>query len=516
MKASPYSPLRRSQSGVALLISIFVLMLISVMALSLVLASGTETALAGNYRSSSSAYYAALAGLEEGRGRLLPKNPNYLGVNNIPQPLPLNQVLYILNPAPGENVTPTAPAGSSGYPDTQYNKEFPAGLGGATVSFQSSVSSVAGLPPALYKWVRINAVTEKSLNLDVDSKHSPSTLDSSTPLYYDPAHVDASGKPQPSLIVTLAPPPTAVQALEITSFAALPDGSQKLMQYIVAPAPPGNPPALPMNFVPPGSPGQTFPAALTLVGNDVSFLGPSNKSFEVNGNDQFSVGSCTPGTSSAAVSAIGYTNSSDDSFTNIMNGIAPANRNSYFGAGKTTPSVVSVNGLPPNLQTPSGLDALVQAVTQNADAVVTGPVTQNDANNIMPPGMSASNPMTVVVNGDLTFDSWHNTGYGLLVVTGTFKYDPDSSWNGIILVIGQGTLIANQKGNGQIDGAILVAKTRDSSGNLLPDPNLGSAYVDYTGGGLGIYYSSCWVSAAQAAVQNGTPYKILSYRQLSQ
>src|SRR5512137_2362463 len=100
MKALPYLPLRRPEAGVALLISIFVLMLISVMALSLILASGTETSLADNYRSSASAYYAALAGLEEGRGRLLAKNPNYLGANNLPQPFPLNQVLYILNPGP--------------------------------------------------------------------------------------------------------------------------------------------------------------------------------------------------------------------------------------------------------------------------------------------------------------------------------------------------------------------------------------------------------------------------------
>ncbi len=503
MKALHCLPLRRSEAGVALLISIFVLMLISVMALSLILASGTETALAGNYRSSANVYYAALAGLEEGRGRLLAKNPNYLGAA-VPTPLPLNKVLYIVNPAPGEVVSPTDPAGSPSYPDTEYGKEFPAGLAAASVTITNSVSPVAGLPPALYKWVRVNAATEKSLNLDVNGD---GTKDSSTALYYDSARVDAGGKPQPSLIVvdpsTL--PHTATQALEITSFAALPDGSQKLMQYVVAPI------SSNLNFVPPGSTGQSFPAALTLVGNDVNFLGPSNKSFEVNGNDQFSVGSCTPGSSSAAVSAIGYTNSSDNSFTNIMNGIAPPNRNSYFGAGKSTPSVVGVNGLPPNLQTPSGLDALVQSVTQNADAVITGPVTQSDSNNIMPPGMSASNPVTVVVNGDLTFNGWHNSGYGLLVVTGTFNYDPNATWNGVILVIGQGNLIASQQGNGQINGAVLVAKTRDSSGNLLPDPNLGAATVDYSGGGLGIYYSSCWIKAAQAP----STFKILSYHQVS-
>ena len=67
------------QDGIALLIAIFVLLLISVVAIALLVSSGTETALGANYRTSSTVYYAAIAGLEEARGRLLPKNPNYFG-----------------------------------------------------------------------------------------------------------------------------------------------------------------------------------------------------------------------------------------------------------------------------------------------------------------------------------------------------------------------------------------------------------------------------------------------------
>ena len=44
---------RKSEEGIALLISIFVLLLISVVAISLVVSSGTESALAGNYRSAT-------------------------------------------------------------------------------------------------------------------------------------------------------------------------------------------------------------------------------------------------------------------------------------------------------------------------------------------------------------------------------------------------------------------------------------------------------------------------------
>jgi len=496
---------RRSEAGVALLIAIFVLLLIGVTAIALILSSGTESALAGNYRSSASSYYAALAGIEEARGRLLPSNPDYLGpvLATLGTPLPLGSVLYIKNPLPGETVDPTNLSNPATYPDKQYQAEF-AGTPYATptaVQFVNSVSPAAGLPGPLYKWVRINAVTEQSLNLDVDGDNiSPN--DSTTPLYFDPAHLDTTtGLPKPSLIVNAAPPASAAQALEITALASLPNGSQKLLQYLVAPSTPN------LNFGGAGAPNPSFPAALTLDGNNVNFDGPTSTAFNINGNDQFGVGACAPGKN--PVSAIGYTNASDSSYSNILSGIIAANQSHYSGAGTSSPNVNNVSGLP---QTPSGLDSLVQTITQGADDVIKGPVTQTDTSNVFPTGMSPSNPMTIVVNGDLTIYNWHNTGYGLLVVTGTFNYDPDASWKGIILVIGQGQVIATKNGNGQIDGAVLVAKTRDASGNLLPDPNLGAASFKQTGGGLGIYYSTCWMKAAEKTLT----YKVLSYRQLSQ
>src|SRR5580692_3043049 len=87
---------RRSQKGIALLIAIFVLLLISVVAIALLVSSGTETALGANYRASSTVYYAALAGLEEARGRLFPKNPNYFTPAVVPTPFPLGQAVYMM------------------------------------------------------------------------------------------------------------------------------------------------------------------------------------------------------------------------------------------------------------------------------------------------------------------------------------------------------------------------------------------------------------------------------------
>src|SRR3989449_7996560 len=76
MKAERTIRRRRREAGIALLISIFILLLIGVVAIALIVSSGTESALAGNYRSSTGVYYAAMAGLEEGRGRLLDRDPN--------------------------------------------------------------------------------------------------------------------------------------------------------------------------------------------------------------------------------------------------------------------------------------------------------------------------------------------------------------------------------------------------------------------------------------------------------
>ncbi|HJX95358.1 MAG TPA: pilus assembly PilX N-terminal domain-containing protein, partial [Candidatus Acidoferrum sp.] len=213
---------RRSEDGIALLIAIFVLLLISVVAIALLVSSGTETALGANYRSSSTVYYAALAGLEEARGRLVPKNPNYFGASYVPTPFPLNQTLYVINRTPGDNIQPWDQ--SNQYYDKEYKSEF--GVEASSVAFFQGTPSlwdnnVQSIPGPIYKWVRINAVTDQSLFIEIDN----TAYHSGTAVYYDPAHLDYNGNPWPSLIV--GPTSTAMQVLEITAMASLPNGSQK-------------------------------------------------------------------------------------------------------------------------------------------------------------------------------------------------------------------------------------------------------------------------------------------------
>ncbi|MGH9741771.1 MAG: hypothetical protein ACRD51_05400 [Candidatus Acidiferrum sp.] len=479
---------RRSQKGIALLIAIFVLLLISVVAIALLVSSGTETALGANYRSSSTVYYGALAGLEEARGRLLPKNPDYLGAL-VPAlasgaTLPLGQAVYLLNQLPAETITPWD--SSDKYYDNDFQNEFD--YSSAPNSSVNSVwnNSPGGIPGPVYKWVRINAATEQSIYIDVDQDGSK---DNSTPLFYDPAHIDYNGSPWPSLVVGSTS--TAVQALEITALAALPNGSEKMLQYLVSPV----------------TPGLNFPAALTLNGTGVHYTGPGTAQFYVNGTDGNgpppSIGppnGCAP--SSAIYPAIGYLTPSD------LSNINATPSSNYLGQGPPPPSLGLVT-MPPNLQTVAELNNLVESLTAGADRVIAGPATAAN----MPSGMSAANPMIVVVNGDLDLNSWHNTGYGILLVTGELKYDPDAFWNGIVLVIGKGKFTYENNGIGTIVGALLIAQTVDDTTGL-PLASPGAATVAYSSGngGVGVYYSSCWIQYVQA--QDPLLYKVLSFHEI--
>ncbi len=166
------------------------------------------------------------------------------------------------------------------------------------------------------------------------------------------------------------------------------------------------------------------------------------------------------------------------------------------------------------MMSPAQVDAIAQNIIQNADAVIV-PAGSNSTQTayLTSLGMSPTNIMTVVANGDLNIRDWSHDGYGLLLVTGTFTYDPDTVWNGIILVIGQGIVNGSQQEYKQINGEMFVAKTRDTSGNLLTG-RIGGASVSFDPDmqGNGIRYSSCWIQKAQPV---GT-YKVLSFHEISQ
>jgi len=492
----------KREAGVALVIAMVSLLLITGVALAMVMASGMESSLNGNYRSSSSATYAALAGLEEGRGRLLPTNPNPIvvtdGATNLTGYMHVGWATYILNPM-GSDPTGISLVTTT-YADNNYVAEF--GVAPTQTSTATSLSGTnsSNIPGPMYKWVRINPITERSLgNVDVNGDGN---FDATTPLYYDSGITPATLVVPPMVAGVPNPSSTANQVFEITALAVLPNGSEKLMQYLVAPQ----------------TYNMNFPSALTLGGTVGNFAGASSNPYHVNGADGSgsapAVPGCTP--NGTAKDAIGVTNAASAA---VVTAGIPGNRTSHYtGLGGSTPDVATV-GLNSTLSTPNSLNQLVQNIRNNADAVIPNPPNAANVNNSgttynfggpgWPAGMSASNPQTVYVDG--SFDLGPNTGYGLLVVTGNFTYHGNSGWNGVILVIGDGTttFLGNGGGNGEFDGAIFAATTRDATG--APLAGLGTVNFDISGGGgNGIYYNHCWVNT----VQKPPTYKVLSFKEI--
>ena len=552
----PHQP---NESGAAMLIAIFALLLISVVAIALVVSSGTDSSLAGNYRTASSAYYAGVAGLEEARGRLLWKNPDcivnrpiapncpnagFIPMAGVLPAMTLTQVRYILNPNPlsGESVDPTNTANP--YADTEYQNEFGFSLSSADVQTTGSVSDASGIPGPAYKWARITPATEQSIGVDVNGDGN---LDHVTPLVYDPAPAYQPGCPpaNPGLFLPGSVPNcptwssnTAVQVLEITVLAVAPNGGKRLLQYIVAPI-----------IISPDTNDVNFPAAIMVddgqAGNALTFNPPSG--LQVSGVDQCTnpIPAPPPGTPNA-VAAVGYSSSVDyGTVLGPVSAILSQNPSvpNYQGTPISSPTSTppskpyspslwlfpqpypptSLSTTPPppppvgyplrqSWLQPASLDAVMQDIVNSADVIINGPATGSDIWNAAP-GM-ATTPMTIVVKGDLTLNGGFGAptvGNGLLLVTGTLTYHPSATWNGIILVVGQGQMLfAGHHGTGGIYGTVFVAQTRDSSGNLLP--SLQATFGPSSGSdpGNGILYSSCSVNLAQGPIT----YKVLSFHEI--
>ena len=432
-------------------------------------ASGTETSLAGNYRSSSASYYAALSGLEEARTRLISKNPpNPSGLGSY-LPLSLGHVIYITNPLASETVDPTNLGNPATYPDTEYSKEF---FGSpSSVQIVSSTQSLAGSPNALYKWVRINMLTERALRVDVnDTSSNNSSWNSTQTVRFDGTNLTRASAPY--------------QALGITALAALPDGSRKLLQYVAAPITLQIPVTSALTFSGPGTPS-----------NVASFNPPPGAtSFYVDGNDQCSVKVPLPG--------VGVTN--DNDYTSVDNSLkAPSpHQDHYTGAGGYLPNISqSPYTLPVNTQVDFtdaiSISNFLPVVQNAADSFLNGPRTEAD----MPASMSASNPMTVYVNGDLSLTGF--TGYGLLVVRGNLTYTGDSGWKGIVVVLGGTMEEVGSADGGEFDGAVIVVNLGVAS---LGRPT----YIVASPGGKGVYYNSCWVNSAEKPYM----YKVLAFHEI--
>jgi hypothetical protein len=114
-------------------------------------------------------------------------------------------------------------------------------------------------------------------------------------------------------------------------------------------------------------------------------------------------------------------------------------------------------------------------------------------------GASATYPDGVLtyVNGDFTLgpgSPW--TGKGTLIVTGTLTLNGNFNWSGVIMVLGGGTVVRTGGGNGNIYGAIFVAKFPASGSD---SDVFGAPTFNTSGGGTAnIQYNSDAIDRAKS------------------
>ena len=475
------------ERGIALFVALFALLIVTAVALGMVFQAGTETSINGNYRDDQLAFYAAKAGLEEARDRMRANAGAGITITaSLPTALPgtPNGVLYITNPAGSETVAPwTAP--TQGSPNKYFDDEIcvevgcvgtqvPATPGWYITPALTASSNYAANPVLPYKWIRMNLKTNRSASgtsnvLYVNGSNSPTSANYQVCWNGTNEFASAAGCVAPNKPVYM------LTALSLTA-----SGSRRMTQYEVTQDQ--------LNL--------GFPAALTFDGQGDSFSAPHSNNYVVDGNDH---AGCGGSAVQSAKPAIGVTDNPD--ISTVANAI-PSNRTSHYIGSGTAPDVQNISPtMPANLQTVASLEALIAIIKNNATQVVQGPASG------LPDYGSPSSPTIAYVDGDLSI-SGNATGYGLLVVTGTYTASGNVGWRGIVLVVGQGIMNVNGGGNNEYDGAILLAKTRDAQGNLLP--SLGGPTLGWNGGGgNGVYYSSGCVGNATAL----TTYRVVAYRE---
>jgi hypothetical protein len=472
---------RNKQDGVALVVALIALLLVTAVGMGMILLATSETVVNSNYKDEQVALFAAKAGLEEARDRMAPSNPNPI---TLPTILPGANggayAAYII----ASGVSPwlsTDPNEDKEFLDEMGVSSPPGGSTWYSSAATNSVYSGASANPIPYKWVRVN------LKLD------GSAYTNGTPYYVDGNALNANEQVCYDSVnnheVVVASGGCAgnnKNVYEITSYAVTTNGSHRFVQEDAT--------LQALSF--------PFPAALTIAGPTPSFSAAHSNNYQISGLD----GSTGPGCPAPVnTTAVGVDNATDAS--GIASGLPKPNN--YPGV-LASPDVSGIT-LPLSEQTPAQLEATVAQIEGQADYVVQGPATS------LPNYGTAANPVTVVVDGanngadgNLTL-SGNITGYGLLVVRGTYTASGNVGWNGVVLVIGQGNVQGNGGGNNSYNGAMFVAQTRNSSGTLLS--NFGSGTYNWNGGGgNGITYNSCDVSSALTL----HTYKVLTFHEIMQ
>jgi PilX N-terminal len=499
-----------TQRGVALVIALLVLLLITAVGMGMILMSNTETNVSANFRDEQTAYFAAKAGIEEVRDRLRAGAadslllPTTLGSTLPGAP---SGILYVINPLGSETVAPWLIAGSN-YPDDELVKELnctgtaPTGAWWVPTVPTASTSYQAS-PILQWKWVRVMQKINKS-DTGCTRVTSVDGTTNGNRVCWTGTNEIATALGSCNLVNANYQP-----VYELTSLAVTSGGSRRMMQYEVS-----------QNTFP------AIPGAFVFDGPGPNFSPPNSNAFTVSGTDNSASHggaingvTCPVPTNEPALGA--YDAGSQATLLGNIN----KRKNNYTTGPANTISDSATNVGPTlaagsiNLTTVDGLTTLANMITTAA-----GP-------NVYPNGTVPTNlgtpgsPVVNVVNGDLTIGG---SGAGILLVTGQLTLHGAFSWDGLILVIGEGAIVKDGGGGATVNGAMFAANLFSDAKAATTGPGaypgysspiaLGSnnppgvPFFNWNGGGNAtIQYDTCWIQA----VTQSEAYHIVAQRELS-
>lgn len=525
----------KGENGIALLTAMFAILLLSAIAFGMMYMATAETQINTNFKDSEQAYFAARSGIEEMRERMRPGSANTLtGMAGFPTTTPTaaGGVLYLVNPDT-TNVKPWL--SSNQYFDTELAHEnFYGTVVNPGTGVPCTVPNASGTPSTIcvpnittyyvtantlassntmdFKWVRIthksnaspndmaNGVTPGTVySRMVDQGRNGTAADFTAPVCYDENSSTAMSANAPSnygkqvvlpvgetICTNHVVAGSTVQwqpVYTITSLAVTPSGARRMLQAEVAK----------MVFPP-------LPASLTLDGPlpNGNYNGLNSNNSGIKGIDQAAT-PCLPGGNKPSIGTY-----DDPSIPNV-NLTRPIATN-YTGNpnGVTDIGTAGTNMLG-QLGTVSGLQSLLGNLASIADSTGCYAGAVPACSPLATATYGTSYPMVTYAQGNFSLPN-NSHGQGVLVVTGDFTMGGNSTWDGLIIVVGSGSY--TQAGTSSVNGGVLVANINTGVVGNTP----GSPYINFNGGGGsgGIYYDSC----ASVNTNTTAPFKIVSMKEI--